>query len=237
METGKRLIIGLSILLLLVCGGLLYCHQRSEIPVEEITIGKGTGEKLLNKSILYMKSYQNSLEEKEIVKEKAEGDIHITEGAGYRLCYNCSLFTYSYQIFSSKNEILEEAADVHANIYIEDRSEKIVSLAISAGTGVRQEWFFDRETGEKSELFFNVEAVNGTTIVYMTRTEKGEICLVIRDMFDKNILYKEIQRDFSSTAVPCYDLLEARFLDDSTLEIVYKAGEDYEDVKEIIIIE
>lgn len=95
-------------------------------------------------------------------------------------------------------------------------------------------WFYDRVTGEKSEEYFNISAINGSNIVYMEFTDGREIHLVIRDIFDKDTLYKEIVCDFSDTAVASSVLRSVTFLNDKSIEIEYEVGEDRTLVNEII---
>ena len=208
MKKRRKGTIGIFIVLLTVSAGFLFYYMGNRTLKEEGLSGKGAA------------------------KEQEWSE----EGEGYRLYYDESSGTYSYQIFSLENEIIEEGADIYRVAFIKEISDTIIHLAINVGSPARYECFFDRETGEKSEGYFNVSAVNNRTVVYMDWTQEGEICLVIKDMFDKNRLYKEIIRDFSPTAVPSNDLTKAVFLDDTTLEIEYYVGEDYDSVKEVITI-
>lgn len=208
MKKRRKGTIGIFIVLLTASAGFLFYYMGNRTLKEEGLSGKGAA------------------------KEQEWSE----EGEGYRLYYDESSGTYSYQIFSLENEIIEEGADIYRVAFIKEISDTIIHLAISVGSPARYECFFDRETGEKSEGYFNVSAVNNRTVVYMDWTQEGEICLVIKDMFDKNRLYKEIIRDFSPTAVPSNDLTKAVFLDDTTLEIEYYVGEDYDSVKEVITI-
>ena len=71
----------------------------------------------------------------------------------------------------------------------------------------------------------------------MEFTDDYEIRLIIRDIFDTEVLYKEIIRDFSKTAVASTDLKNVTFINDKTIEVEYAIGSNYEIVKEIIMLE
>ena len=94
-------------------------------------------------------------------------------------------------------------------------------------------WFFDRESGQASEMFFNVSAVLGQRIAYIDLDGQSHF-LVVQDMFDKEKGYFTFNRDFSPTAAGVSALPFAVFLDEDTFLIHYLKGEGYEKVREVI---
>lgn len=167
------------------------------------------------------------------LKGNIRGELY-SEADGYKIYYDQNLNTYAYQIFSLEGEITEEVTNIKGILAICEVNDFVIHVKISAGSCARQEWFYNRKTGEKSEEFFNVSAVNNTMIVYMEFTDEGKICLVIRDIFDQNTFYKEITRDFSRIAIACLDLSEAVFLDEKDLKIEYYPGENREVIQEVL---
>ncbi len=85
----------------------------------------------------------------------------------------------------------------------------------------------------KSEVFQNIAAVHHRKIAYMD-LRKQKICLIVRDVFDKDLYYQEFYRDFSPSAVPSIPLKSATFVKDDVLEITYLKGTDYIETKETI---
>ena len=167
------------------------------------------------------------------LRGKMKGELY--GGAdGYKIYYDQDLNTYAYQIFSLEGEKIDEVTNINGNLTVDEINDLVIHVIVSAGSYARQEWFYNRKTGEKSEEFFNVSAVNNTMTAYMEFTEEGKICLIIRDIFDKNTFYNEITRDFSKTATACSDLKEAVFLDEKTLKIEYFVGEDRDVVQEVL---
>lgn len=142
-------------------------------------------------------------------------------------------YTYAYQIFDKDGAVLAEEANITGSVFVEEFADGIVRVAISAGSYARNEVFYDTETGEKSEVFYNVATVYKRKVAYMDLREQ-ESCLIIRDIFDKDLYYKEIYRDFSPSAVPSTVLQSAVFVEDSIIQITYLEGEDYVEKEEKI---
>lgn len=156
------------------------------------------------------------------------------EGIGYKIFYDSNSNEYAYVVFSLENKRIDEVTGITGNMSIEALSENLIHVTVSVGSDARQEWFYDRITGRKSEEYFNISAINGSNIVYMEFTDDWETHLVIRDIFNKEILYEEIVRDFSDTAVASTVLKNVTFLNDKSIKIEYEVGEDRRLVNEII---
>lgn len=127
---------------------------------------------------------------------------------------------YSYQIFSADGQILEEVQGDKANVYLIEFPGGLVYLRRGCGTNCRYECFFDVETGKKSENFFNLAYMEDGKVVYMDYRENEEVYLVIQDIFDRNVFYKEIHRDFFyMTGDETLELVQ--FVDGDELRIRY----------------
>ena len=162
-------------------------------------------------------------------------DMCIVESVNSRSkVYYCpDNYTYAYQIFDKDGAVLEEKKDITGSVYIEELAEGIVHVAISAGSYARNDVFYDTEKGIKSEIFYNVAAICKRKVVYMDLCSQ-EGCLIVRDIFDKDLYYQEIYKDFSPSAVPSAVLQSAVFVEDNILEVIYLEGKDYTEKKERI---
>lgn len=165
-----------------------------------------------------------------------KGDL-CEESPFYKVFYDEDRKLYSYQIFSTNGDKIDEVRNISGNLYVELISDSLLHAIIGSGSNSSQEWFYDIKNNRKSEEFFNISAIHDSTIVYMEFTDDYEIRLIIRDIFDTEVLYKEIIRDFSKTAVASTDLKNVTFINDKTIEVEYAIGSNYEIVKEIIMLE
>ena len=89
-----------------------------------------------------------------------------------------------------------------------------------AGTNVWFDWYYDRWSGEKSETYYTAIAREGRLIAYMELEESDSPFLVIRDIFDENLYYQKVKRNFDPDPISC-SMIMGTFLDGSVLEITY----------------
>lgn len=70
--------------------------------------------------------------------------------------------------------------------------------------------------------------------------DKGKIVvfqnkkLIISDIFDKDLYFKEVERDFSETVPSSSAIINAKFINSSELQIEYYEGKDFTEKSEII---
>ena len=172
--------------------------------------------------------------EDEVLSERSiENRVFESSSEHSRLYYDNETFMYSYEVFNKKGELLEAKNELSGIVFLEEFSNGIVHVAVSAGSYARYEWFYDVENGKVSDKFFNISAIQDRKIAYMDFIE-DEACLVIRDIFDKKIFYKEIYRDFFETAVPAAVLLDVEFADKDKISIRYLSGKEGNTVSETI---
>ena len=108
------------------------------------------------------------------------------------------------------------------------------TLLIICGKGSWHSYtFVNVDTGLVSEGFEDISAWNSEMVVYAV-WQDGTYKVVVQDIYNKSDYYMEIERDFSPMAVPHFIIKEATFLDDSTLEMKYYCGENFEIKGEII---
>ncbi len=93
--------------------------------------------------------------------------------------------------------------------------------------------FINIETEVVSEEFSDISAWNHEKVVYAT-FEDGKTKIIIQDIYDKNVYYMEVIRDFSPEAIPYRLILKAEFLNDSQLMLEYYSGKNWEEVSEVV---
>ena len=142
---------------------------------------------------------------------------------------------YYYKIFDhSGNELLTNISGMYPDISWLNEN----NVQVSWGSGNEsQSVFLDLENRLVSDTFNNYEAIDNRIIAfaeydYNTKTTY----LVIRDIFDLNVLYQAFLLDDSAPVANPSDLItSASFLDSSHLQITYLVGNDYQ--KKTIVLE
>lgn len=95
-------------------------------------------------------------------------------------------------------------------------------LQKETGSGdVAQYQYFDTHHNMVSPLYENLVMLEYGKIVYMTEEGSGTRKLVISDVFDSKIFYREYVRDFSTDTTLNGALLSADYIDQNHLEIRY----------------
>lgn len=118
-------------------------------------------------------------------------------------------------------------------------SGNIWEIGISVGSPARYTFYFDTETAEISDIYFNAKVFGDKYIAYMDSDVIGadEITLTLTDIFEKGILHQEVVRDFSVCADPMSAVYSVEMIDDNSIRLEYCAGEDYTTVSETIELE
>ena len=114
-------------------------------------------------------------------------------------------------------------------------NENLLRADSSGGTEMRHTRFFDVEQGLYSPTYSNVEAVDYGLVVYL-EWQFGDLFLVVHDMFDPEVNRNAFQRDFRTGVIGYWPLQETRFVDETTLFIVYYNSE-FERVEETLVLQ
>lgn len=118
-------------------------------------------------------------------------------------------------------------------------SDNIWEIGISVGTNATYTFYFDTETAEISDTYFNPRVFGDKYIAYMEADVIGadEITLTLSDIFKKGILHQEIVRDFSICADPMSVIMSVEMIDDMNIRLEYLEGIDHTTVSETIELE
>lgn len=119
--------------------------------------------------------------------------------------------------------------------YLELVTDDIVLILTNAGTNLGFYTYYDRKNDIETETFLNVEAQEGCLIAYMEKVaEEEEVCLIIRDMFDKEVYYREIKRNFTPHISIDMMINSVVFLGEGVIQIEYRDKDSQELVREMI---
>ncbi|MDE7254230.1 MAG: hypothetical protein K2O32_14995 [Acetatifactor sp.] len=110
-------------------------------------------------------------------------------------------------------------------------ADHIFEVSISVGSPAAYIFYVDIENGELSETFFNPLFFGKCCVAYM---EDGQ--LVLRDIFNKDLLYMTISRDFTRTANPMSAIISIEIQDGGDVVLSYYKGENFEETSEVITI-
>lgn len=124
-------------------------------------------------------------------------------------------------------EILSESYP--KDTWIAGVSEDVLEIVISVGSPARYTFYFNRETAEISDTFFNAKLFGDKYIAYME-----DRTLILSDIFKEGILYQEITRDFSETADPMSAIISVEMIDSENIRLEYYRGEEFAVEEEII---
>ena len=135
-------------------------------------------------------------------------------------------------------KVFSEVYPLHHS-WVEAISDNILEIGLSVGSPARYTFYFDTQTAEMSDVFFNGKVFGDKYIAYMDDDVIGadEITLTLTDIFERGILHQEVVRDFSVCADPMSAVHSVEMIDDNSIRLEYCKGEDYTTVSEIIELE
>ncbi|MEL4106284.1 hypothetical protein AAFA46_05510 [Oscillospiraceae bacterium WX1] len=133
-----------------------------------------------------------------------------------------------YLFDKNKNIVSMEELPREPYISIIDNNIRITE---SLGSPLNYSYFYDVKTNKISPIYENVLLIGYGNVVYMKNKQ-----LIISNIYDASILYQEVKRNFSNTAVPSSAILSLNFVDSNKLEIDYLKGENFTETTEIIVL-
>lgn len=138
------------------------------------------------------------------------------------------------------NEVFSEIYSyMHMSPWFTMITDNIWEIGISVGNPARYTFYFDTETAEISDTYFNAKVFGDKYIAYMDSDviDADEITLTLTDIFKKGILHQEVVRDFSVCADPMSAITSVEMIDDMNIRLEYLEGTDYTTVSETIELE
>lgn len=150
----------------------------------------------------------------------------------------------TYSIEKQGEKYFVSISDNRGTVIYEDlySSEPIISkvgknsIIVTVGGGdFWQSQFINGKTGKVSESFENVRACNEKIVVYGIY-EEGNLKIIIRDIYNKDEVYKEIIDEFPDIAAGSYLIKDARVMNNHLVYLNYYLGNDWKTKKKIIFI-
>lgn len=143
----------------------------------------------------------------------------------------------SYSVEMNQDGYIVSVIDIHGKLIYEEfyQLEPVVSevgdytVMVTAGKGDSIVFkFINGKTGRISDNFENISTYNEQLVVYGIY-EDEKLKIVIRDIYDKDIIYKEITDTFPNVAVGSYIIKDAEILSDCLVHITYYTGDDWKE--------
>lgn len=134
---------------------------------------------------------------------------------------------YKYNIYDKDHKVLDSGVAENNNPKISYIGDDVIKIEIGVGTGLVNSRYYKISGKLKSDWFMTPIAENNEMVVYLDYTV-GTTKVIVQNIFDKSIYYKEFKRDFFATGM----LPEAKFISNKQLSITYQTGEDGHEVTE-----
>lgn len=158
----------------------------------------------------------------------------IIDSHKYYCIYRLNTNEVFYNIYNSSGEVvLSEKTD--KPLTIDMLNTDIVDISIVMGTGLTIHRYYSVEKNLFSEEFLYILSNSNELVAYIDVPKVQPFenrKVVIQNVFEKDIFYKEYQLDFSNIDTP---VIQAIFSDDGTsLQIKYLSGEKQTEVTQIL---
>ena len=167
----------------------------------------------------------------------------------------CCLMAFAiFMILSNKISYTVEEVNGTYNVSVNNRCGKRIyenaygvepiimqvdkdTILIRTGKGYsRITKFINGKTNRVSDNFENISAYNGQLVVYGIY-EDEQLKIVIRDIYDKDKVYKEVIDTFPNVAVGSYIIKDAQIIDEHSVDLTYYVGDEWEEKEEVILLD
>ncbi len=151
----------------------------------------------------------------------------------YEILSNKDLTVFEYTITDNNGYVMDFGYHNYRGSFDIAQENNFLILNYGFGGNSWYERYYDVSNGEVSRFFERPVQTSNNLVAYFTVKEDTTIVLVIQNIFDSNVFYKEIKRDFSDFVIK--DKVKVEFLDNDTkLKISYWIKPDNEMITEII---
>ena len=224
----KTYAFALLMLFLVVCTILLSVKHEQKRMAEEMTLQE---EETIEEEISVQAEEETvkiepaamiGQEESENIEEGTiiEDDKHFT-------IIDAGEQTYPYTIYNADGEEVKSGVCYRIAPWIHYIDEETIEIYIGVGTESFYCIYYDIVNDRFSEQFWSPVAAEYHKVAFLDHRDE-ETVLVIRDMFDEKIFYKEFRRDFAAAVSP---VTYAEFRYEDTLLITYMASDFFETQK------
>ncbi len=161
----------------------------------------------------------------DVLEEKAVG-----ERIPYKIVQtnNNGQICYTYYLYDNSGNIAYKETMAKEPV-IQNITDSVIEIRDIHGSGDASFRckYYDLSTGAMSEWWWNTFYTDGKIAVHLGHDDNDstKVFLVVRDVFDKSRLYKEINWDYpEEITVPSEAVKGVKRIDENTLEIEYIQG-------------
>jgi len=130
---------------------------------------------------------------------------------------------YRFCIYDSNSKIVDQDEVERMEPLISYVDGTTLEIRFNGGTNATCCQYYDTSNNTFSQQFWNPALTQNRLIVYMNGSDK-DIKLVVQNIFDSNLFYREYVRDFTPVSMPETDLENVKFIDKDHIEITYLEG-------------
>lgn len=136
--------------------------------------------------------------------------------------------TYTIKLFDNNKKVVDEFT-VPKEPHVNKLENDVIQFIISYGSPFYTTYFYDTKANLISQVYDTPVLVEKGKIVMVENNK-----LIVSDIFNKDLYYKEVKRNFSQTVPPSSAIVSAKFVNSNELQIDYYVGEDFTEKSEII---
>lgn len=167
----------------------------------------------------------NTIDNNDLVKVVEETRLYrlTQENNAYYCCF-----------FDSDKNVVRKDGPIYKLPKVKLVNDKYIKLTVQAGTGLSTQYgyYYDIARNRFSEVFYWILAESNDKVAYSMADK-----VVIQDIFDKTIYFKEIKDFRYPFSVAIEPIIKAEFVESDKLKITYLTGENYEEVTELFMLE
>ena len=136
--------------------------------------------------------------------------------------------TYTVKLFDKNKNVVDETT-VPKEPHVNKLENDIIQVIISYGSPFYTTYFYDTKADLISQAYDTPVLIDKGKIV-LVQSKK----LIVSDIFDKALYFKEVERNFSETVPPSSAIVSVKFINSDELQIDYYEGKDFTERSEII---
>ena len=189
---------------------------QEEEPLEEMAVQAEEETVSIEADTMIGQEESVSIEEGTII----EADKHFT-------IIDAGEQTYPYTIYNADGEVVKSEVCYRIAPWIHYIDQETIEIHIGVGTETFYCVYYDIINDRFSEQYESPVAAEYHKVAFLDQRD-DETVLVIRDMFDEKVFYKEFVRDFAAAVSP---ITYAVFRYEDTLLITYMASDFFESQK------
>lgn len=136
--------------------------------------------------------------------------------------------TYTVKLFDESKKVVDETT-VPNEPYVNKLENDIIQVIIYYGSPFYTTYFYDTKANLISQAYDTPVLIDKGKVVLVQNKK-----LIVSDIFDKTLYFKEVERNFSETIPPSSAIISAQFINSNELQLEYYEGKDFTEKTEII---